>query len=87
MSPAPKVPDAIFEQLAGLFHRGDLAAADALARRLLIHDPENSGLWNVLGLIALRRGELDLAVERLGEAWWRATHSNERKSCSTWRIK
>ena len=68
MSPAPKVPDAIFEQLAGLFHRGDLAAADALARRLLIHDPENSGLWNVLGLIALRRGELDLAVERLGEA-------------------
>ena len=68
MAAAPKVADEKFQQLAGLYRQGDLAAADALGRRLLIYAPENSDLWNVLGLIALRQGDFAAAVERLGEA-------------------
>jgi len=68
MSSASTVAAEKFEQLADLYRQGDLGAAEALARRLLIYAPENSGLWNVLGLIALRQSDFNLAIERLNEA-------------------
>jgi protein O-GlcNAc transferase len=68
MPPAPPVTDAEFQQLTALYGQGALLAADALADRLVARAPANPDLWNVRGLIAYRRADFTLAVQRLSEA-------------------
>ncbi|MBI4190855.1 MAG: tetratricopeptide repeat protein [Betaproteobacteria bacterium] len=50
------------------FHAGRLGEADELAHRILRRDPDHAEAWNLLGAIALARGEQSAAARHFEDA-------------------
>lgn len=66
---------ALLEQATAAQQAGDLNGAETACRALLGHDPGNARALELLGLVALARGEPGAAVESLGRAADRAPDS------------
>lgn len=68
-SPAPQPePACSLPQAAELMRSRDYAAAVQLCQELIVLDPAAPGPWELLGAIALERGEKDLARDRFETA-------------------
>lgn len=59
---------ALVKRASECFHRGQLAQAEALAREALRFEPRHSATLQLLGLVALRKGEHPAALGFLGKA-------------------
>lgn len=61
-------------QAAALIERGDLDGANRLGAAVLASDPDQPDASNLMGLVAMRRREFELAAEHFGESLALAPH-------------
>jgi len=63
---AKKTPnqDAAFQY----YQSGNLQQAEAVCRQILDNKPDNSDAWHLLGMIALRGGRNDIAIQHISKA-------------------
>ncbi len=69
MREQPRRPEAIAALAGADFRRGDADSARALARETLDAHPENAGAARIMGMLALKNGDVPAAVRWLSAAW------------------